>query len=251
MGEGAGSVSTALSVQQGREVVVQQADTVARNASALGGDKGSFDTAVRIARSLAESTIVPKEYQGNVANVMVALEYANRLQCSVLAVIQNLDVIHGRPALRASFAIATVNATGRFTPIRYRWTGERGTDTWGCIAYATCRETGAECEGPEVTIAIAKKEGWHSKSGSKWQTLPQLMLMYRAGSWWTRVYSPEVLMGLHTSDEHEDMADHAPRRVAALSQLLDADDETAATLAGELDLGDARPRQISAQEAGA
>jgi hypothetical protein len=213
-------VSTAL---------VQRAEQTAQQVSALGGNSEAFDTAVRVAKALASSTIVPAAYQNNTANVMVAMEYANRTGTSVLAVMQNMDVIHGRPALRASFLIGTVNASGRFTPIKYRWQGTEGADDWGCRAVAVERESGEECEGPLITIALAKAEGWHSKSGSKWKTLPELMLMYRAGAWWSRVYCPELSLGMHTTDEAED-AIAAPRRVAALSQLLDADDETAAAL---------------------
>src|SRR5690606_7293042 len=59
--------------------------------SARGGNRESLDTAVRISQALASSTIVPEAYRGNAANCMVALEYANRLGASVLAVMQNLD----------------------------------------------------------------------------------------------------------------------------------------------------------------
>jgi hypothetical protein len=192
--------------------------------SALGGDKEGFNTAVRIAQSLAASSIVPSAYQNSVANVMVALEYANRLGVSVLAVLQNLDVIHGRPSLRASFLIGTVNASGRFTPIRFRWQGAEGTPTWGCRAVATDRESGEECLGPLITLDLAKKEGWSGKTGSKWGTIPELMLMYRAGAWWTRVYCPELSLGFHTTDEIEDMGPVATLRAETVAERLDAPD---------------------------
>jgi hypothetical protein len=173
--------------------------------SAFSG-KEAFAVAQRVGQALASSSIVPKDYQGNVANVMVAMEYAHRIGASVLAVMQNLDVIHGRPSLRATFLIATVNASGRFTPLRFRWQGEEGADSWGCRAVATDRESGEECIGPLITIELAKGEGWVNKSGSKWKTLPELMLMYRSAAFWTRVYAPEISLGLHTTDELEDAA---------------------------------------------
>lgn len=169
-----------------------------------------FEVAQRTAKALAASSIVPKDYQGNIANVMVAMEYANRLGASVLAVMQNLHIIHGRPSLGASFLIGTVNATGRFSPIRWKFVGQEGTDSWGAYAYAMDRETGEVCEGPRITIALAKKEGWYNKNGSKWQTAPELMLMYRAGAWWTRLYAPDLSLGLHTTDELEDAGLSAP-----------------------------------------
>jgi hypothetical protein len=173
-------------------------------ASPFSGDKEAFNTGVRIANALSESDIVPTTYRGKIANVLVAMEYANRLGASVLAVMQNCDMIHNRPSMRATFLIGTVNATGRFTPIRWRFQGEEGTDEWGARAVAKDREDGEECVGPLVTIGLAKKEGWYSKSGSKWQTIPELMLMYRSAAWWTRLYCPEKTLGL-TTDEMEDL----------------------------------------------
>ena len=214
-------MSTELTTTNGRTVDAKEVPQV----SAFSGDGNAFDTAQRIARALSSSSIVPKDYQGNLSNVLVAMEYAHRLGASVLAVMQNLDVIHGRPSLRASFLIGTVNACGRFTPIRYRWQGEEGTDSWGCRAIATDRESGEECIGPLITVALAKGEGWLGKSGSKWKTIPELMLMYRAGAWWSRVYCPELSLGLHTTDELEDVGyvrESKPGAAADLNAVLDS-----------------------------
>lgn len=191
--------------------------------------QAEHEIVVKKAALLAKSTIIPQDYRGNPANVLVAMEYANRLGCSVLAVMQNMDVIHGRPSLRATFLIGTVNASGRFSPIRFRWEGTEGTDTWGCRAVATDRESGEECVGPLITIKLAKAEGWYTKNGSKWRTIPELMLTYRAGAWWTRIYCPELALGLHTTDEVEDMGyarspqTHA-RDVAAALTAVDPED---------------------------
>jgi len=161
----------------------------------------AFETSQRMAKALASSSLLPATFQGNIPNCMIAMELANRIGCSVFMVAQNMDVIHGRPSWRAQFLIATVNASGRFTPIRYRWEGRQGSDDWGCRAYAKDAKTGEECVGPLVTIGLAKKEEWYSKKGSKWQTIPELMLTYRAGSWWTRIYCPEFAMGMGTAEE--------------------------------------------------
>ena len=224
--------------------VVRHVASQVPQAPALGGNREAFNTAVRVAQSLAASTIVPDAYRDNVANCMVAMEYANRLGASVLAVMQNLDVIHGRPSLRATFLIGTVNASGRFTPLRFRWQGEEGKDSWGCRAVAKDRETGEECVGPLVTIDLAKKEGWFKKSGSKWQTIPELMLMYRAGAWWTRVYCPELGLGLHTTDEMEDLVAPIDTRARQVAAVLDAPDADGPR--GELTPGPAREAAYNA-----
>lgn len=170
-------------------------------------DSQGFELAQRAAKCLASSTLVPKEYQGNIANCVIALNMAARVGADPLMVMQNLVIVHGRPTWSSQFLIATVNTCGRFSALRYEFFGEPGKDSWGCRAWAIEKATGEKLVGTDVTIAIAKKEGWHGKNGSKWQSIPQQMLMYRAGSWWTRAYAPELSMGLHTADEMRDVID--------------------------------------------
>lgn len=166
-----------------------------------------FELAQRAAKCLASSTLVPKEYQGNLPNCVIALNMAARVGADPLMVMQNLVVVHGRPTWSAQFLIATVNTCGRFSALRYEFFGKPNTDEWGCRAWAIEKASGEKLVGTDVTLAIAKKEGWFGKSGSKWQSIPQQMLMYRAGSWWTRAYAPELSMGLHTADEMNDVYD--------------------------------------------
>lgn len=161
------------------------------------------------AKMLAESDLVPKAYQGKPSNCVIAIELAARLGSSPLMIMQSLDIIQGKPSWSSKFLIATVNASGRFTPLRFRYANPR-TKNWSCFAYASdinqkTGEIGAPLEGPTVDMAMAEAEGWLGKPGSKWKTMPELMLAYRAAAFWTRLNCPEVSMGLHTSEEREDM----------------------------------------------
>ena len=174
------------------------------------GSAASFDLAQRAAKLLSQSTLVPKEYQGNLANCVIALNMAARMQADPFMVMQNLFVVYGRPGWSSQFLIATANTCGRFSALRYEFVGTKGKDDWGCFAWAVERETGKRLEGSTVTIAIAKQEGWYDrkdregKRSSKWPTMPQQMLMYRAAAWFVRAYAPELAMGMHTADEIED-----------------------------------------------
>lgn len=159
---------------------------------------------VRQATALAKSSLVPEAYQNNPANCMIAMEMANRIGASVMAVMQNLHIIHGKPSFSSTFLIATVNASGRFSPMRFRFDGDG--DDYGCRAVATDKATGEECTGPKITLAMVKAEGWLKKNGSKWVTMPELMYQYRAATFWTRLYAPELSLGIHTIDEVEDIA---------------------------------------------
>jgi hypothetical protein len=167
-------------------------------------DSQSFDLAQRVAKLFAASDLVPVRYKGHIANCVVGLNMAARMGADPLMVFQNLYVVHGTPAWSAQFMIATFNACGRFSSIRYEFKGEENKDSWACRAWAIEKDTGERIEGAWVSIALSKAEGWYQKNGSKWQTMPMQMLMYRAASWFIRAYAPEISMGLHTADEIRD-----------------------------------------------
>jgi hypothetical protein len=168
--------------------------------------ENAFVSVQRMAKALASSTLVPDSYRGeaNLGNCIIALELSQRIGASVMAVMQSMVPIHGKPTWSAAFLIATVNSCGRFSPMRFRWVGKEGTDDWGCRAYAVEREGNLELVGALVTIAMAKAEGWYSKNGSKWKTMPEQMLQYRAAAFWCRAYAPEIALGMHTSEEIHD-----------------------------------------------
>lgn len=162
-----------------------------------------FELLQRQAKMFTHSTLVPQQFQGeqNMGNAIIALEMATRMNASPLMVMQNLYIVYGNPGWSSKFLIATFNQCGRFEAIKYKPTGEKGTDSQGIIAYT--REKGSDeiIAGPEVTIAIAKAEGWYDKKGSKWRTMPDQMLRYRAAAWLIRTTAPEISMGLQTADE--------------------------------------------------
>ena len=62
----------------------------------------------------------------------------------------------------------------------------------------------------DVTIGMAKAEKWYDKNGSKWKTMSQLMLQYRAATFLIRTVAPELAMGLRTDDEVIDTIDVTP-----------------------------------------
>lgn len=162
-------------------------------------ETSAFELVQRHANMLASSTLVPKEFQGNIANCAIGLNIAKRLGADPFMVIQNVDVIHGRPSFRATFLIAMVNASGRFTPLQFRLTGEG--PTRACVAHCKDKATGEAIDGPEITMAMAKAEGWSTKAGSKWITMPELMLRYRAAAFFARLYAPDITLGMQTAEE--------------------------------------------------
>lgn len=161
-------------------------------------NSSTFEHIQRVAKVFSTSELVPKKYQGNIANCVIALEMATRMNVSPLMVMQNLDIILGRPCWSSTFLIASLNACGKFSPIRYEEDNEEGGRT---RAMAIDKKTGDKLYGVWVTMEMAKAEGWVEKNGSKWKTMPALMRRYRAASFFTKQFAPEISMGFQTTDE--------------------------------------------------
>lgn len=176
-----------------------------RQVSAGFFDLQSFELMQRVAKAFAASDLVPQQYRGNLANTMIALDMAQRIGANPLMTMQNLYVVHGTPGWSSKFLIATVNASGRYSSLRYEWRGEPGADNYGCRAWAVEKATGERLDGIWVDWKMVKSEGWNSKNGSKWKTMPDQMFVYRASAFWVRAYAPELAMGLQTSEELVDV----------------------------------------------
>ena len=164
-----------------------------------------FELAQRKAKVYSESSLVPEQYKKSVGNVIIAQNMASRMGADVLMVMQNLYIVHGKPGWSAQFLIACFNSCGRFSAIKYRVDGKD--DDYGCVAYATELSSGEVVEGVRVTIGMAKAEGWSTKAGSKWKTMPDLMLRYRAATFLVRCTAPEIGLGLQTAEELRDVVD--------------------------------------------
>jgi hypothetical protein len=178
--------------------------------SPVGQQLKQFEIQQRIAQMYSTSTIVPDTYRGNLGNCVIALDMAQRMGANPLMVMQNLVIVHGTPSFSAKFLVASINASGRYTSLQYEWQGEQGKPEWGCrcVAYEksdTKREH--PLQGTLVTMQMADAEGWSKKNGSKWLTMPQQMLMYRAAAFWQRAYCPEITMGFISTEEAYDIED--------------------------------------------
>lgn len=167
------------------------------------GSIEGFETGQRIARVFASSVFVPDVYKNNIGNCLISLNMALRMNADPLMVMQNLVIVHGTPTFEAKFAIACFNATGKYSSINYEEVGVKGTDSYGMLAWAIETNTGEVKKGPEITIKMAKDEGWFARN-PKWKNIPQLMLRYRAASWFIRTTDPGVMFGFKTREEVED-----------------------------------------------
>lgn len=205
------------------------------NRSAAGLMQRQFETYQRIAKPLSESNFVPAAYKGNLGDCVIAVEIACRLNVFPLTVMQNLCVVKGNPTWKSKFLIACVNTCGRYTTLDYKVTidgkvGDIRYKTWKkdaagknteilapfnhpemdnlvCVAVATEKATGKQLVSPPVSLRMAVGEGWYTKDGSKWPTMTELMLRYRAASYWVSTFAPEMAMGFRTVEEQQDIED--------------------------------------------
>lgn len=166
-----------------------------------------FELMQRKAKAYATSDIVPTQFR-NVSNCIVALEMAQRMDMNPLMLMQNSFIIHGKLGWSSTFIIARINSCGRFSSLKFRFSGEG--DSRSCVAYAKDRESGEILESVQINMAMAKAEGWLSKAGSKWKTMPDLMLQYRAASFFGRAYAADMLLGMQSAEE---LADVQPREM--------------------------------------
>ena len=181
-----------------------------------------------MANALSRSTIIPKAFQGQAANCFVALDMANRMGASPMEIMQNIYVVHGTPGFSAKYAIGMANRSGVFKgPIHFE---EKGTgDKLEVTAYAIIRETGERVEFT-ASMAMAKAEGW--TKNPKYKTMGAYMLRLRSSVLLIRTTCPEVLLGMQTADEVEDVRyakarvvqDDSP--VGQLNALVEPEPET-------------------------
>jgi len=196
-----------------------------------------FEHAYRVAKLLGTAKMLPAHFQGdeNIGNLMLGLSFALRVKQDPLMVLQHVYIVHGRMGIEAQLAISLINNCKRFSPLQWRMEGEAMTRKATC--YATNIATGEVCE-MYCDMAMAKAEGWSTKAGSKWLTMPEQMFMYRAASWLVRAYAPELSMGLHTAEEIHDVYDTRASEdgtfeVIAEPVIEDVDTETGEVLIAE------------------
>lgn len=168
----------------------------------------AFLLASKMADMLSAASVIPDDYRGNPANCLIAIDYAARLKVSPVMLMQNMDVIYGRPGLRGTFLAGVINASPLFSRLAYEWkadaSGQRiepGKPGSGCRAVATELATGNELTGAWVTWDMVLGEDWLTKKGSKWKTMPEQMFIYRATAFWSRAHASDITLGLYETSE--------------------------------------------------
>lgn len=193
----------------------------------------------RLAAAYSKSRIVPEHYQSKykpsgeliqdaTPDCFIACQMALRLGIDPLAYMQASYIVHGKPGIEAKLATALLNTSGKIKGrLRYKFEREKGKAV-ACTATALDAETGDEVSAT-VTWEMAVAEGWTTKTGSKWKTMPDVMFQYRAATILIRLYYSEVLMGIATVEELDDLPVSTPQAttLAELSERIEGPTATA------------------------
>lgn len=154
----------------------------------------NLNEAMQLAEILSTSSIVPKDYQGNPGNVLVAVQWGAEIGLAPMQAMQNIAVINGRPSLWGDAMLALVRGSGKLEYIN-----EEITDS-----YVTC--TVKRINEPETSRTFglddAKKAGLLSKG--PWTQYPKRMMQMRARAFALRDVFTDVLKGMASADEEQD-----------------------------------------------
>lgn len=189
----------------------------------------SYQEIMKVSNFLAKGTIVPTQYKNNPANCFIALQISQRMKMDVMTVMQNLNIIAGRPAWSSQFLISLIDEKFPDWEFKYLDKGIKKDIVYlkydnglaiqmkfpeiadkECWVEAT-NHTGKKLKGIPVSLEMAIKEGWYTKNGSKWPTMTDLMLQYRAASFFASMYLSKEKRGVMTKEEAEDI--EQPRNI--------------------------------------
>lgn len=166
--------------------------------------------AMELATVLASSNMLPKQFQEKPENVLVAMMWSKNLNIPAIQGMQYIAVVNGRPSLYGDGLLAVCMNSGLLLDIKeeFKQEGEN------FVAFCTVTRQGKET--PVVgtfSVNDAKRAGLWGKAGP-WTQYPKRMLKMRARSFALRDAFPDVLSGMASAEEMEDVIDVRPAPAA-------------------------------------
>lgn len=156
----------------------------------------NMEQAMNLAKMVASSDLAPKDYKGKPANVFVAMQMGHELGLSPMQSIQNIAVINGRPSVWGDALLALCQAHPSFIDLIE-------TDD-GTTATATLKRRGRADLTRTFSVDDAKRAGLLGKQGP-WSSYPARMRQMRARGFCLRDGMADVLRGLSSAEEQEDI----------------------------------------------
>jgi hypothetical protein len=160
----------------------------------------SFAELERFAAMAAKSSMVPKDYINRPENIMVAIQMGSELGLAPLQSLQNISVINGRPAIWGDAMIGLCRASPACEDIIESIAGDGDAMIATCVA----KRRGSTPITSRFGVADAKRAGLWNKGGT-WQQYPNRMLQMRARGFALRDAFPDLLRGLISAEEADDI----------------------------------------------
>lgn len=164
----------------------------------------------RVAQYVAASGLAPKGVDTPEA-VFVAMEMGLELGLPLMASLQNIAVVNGRPTLWGDSQLAVVRSTGELEEFSewYEVNGKRvprNPSAFDDSTTAVCRvkRRGMEATESAFSVADAKRAGLWNKAGT-WSQYPARMMRFRARSFALRDQFGDALKGLLSTEEAGDI----------------------------------------------
>lgn len=174
----------------------------------------NFAQTKEIAKALSFSDLIPDHFRGKPANVLLALEFASRNNIAPFAAMQSMYVVHGRVGMSAAMAISLARKHGVWKKLVYKTTGEGA--SLAVTAIATLHDdTDVDTT---VSLAMATTAGW--TKNAIYRSIPEQMLKYRAATFLIRANFPEVLCGMQTTEELEDVVESRRPEIVHHDEML-------------------------------
>lgn len=160
----------------------------------------NLDEAWRLAKILAVSDMVPKDFKGKPENCMIAMQWGSDIGIPGIQALQNIAVINGRPSIWGDAAKALVIGRADCEDINEYFEGEGDRVTAVCVV----KRKGKSPTISKFSLTDAKAAGLLGKQGP-WTQYRNRMLQMRARGFALRDAFPDALRGLSIAEEAQDM----------------------------------------------
>ena len=167
------------------------------------------------AQSLAvgANDLLPERWRNKPQAVFQMMMQARELGIEPIAACRLTYLVHGQPCLKTEAVIGLINKhAGMASELMFEERGELPGDSYGVRCYAISSRSGERLDSIWVGPAMAREQGWSTKKQNKYQgPFAAQMYRYRAAGFWARLYAPEVMMGMYTVQERQELREAAPQ----------------------------------------
>lgn len=185
----------------------------------------NFNELVEFAEIAARSQLVPKDYRGHPEDILLAVQLGSEVGLRPMQALQNIAVINGHPTVFGDALPGLCKASAVYEDLIETW--EREDDADFLTAVCIAKRRGSTPVTARFSVLDAKKAGLWTKAGP-WQTYPRRMLQMRARSFALRDAFPDVLKGLISVEEAQDLpapTDRLATKPTATGPIIDATPE--------------------------